>query len=434
MTGWNINRKIILTAVAISAVLSACSSPVITGMKVHMQNREYDDTIHLADSVIARGDSLNAEIWFWRGKALTENVQWSEAAESFMKTYELDTNGELPVNEYWFVFFNCAANTMNSGDIGSAVEMLNMGMMIAPERPDFELMLGDVELNRNSDLPAALGKYQNASQKAEALMESVQEMIDETSDPYMLDFYKQNMDQARNLFIQSLYNSGSVLTMMSLDATEEDRLEYLNQAKDAYLKALVVEPTNVDMLDALAGTYLLEGDYDSAIGIFDQAFVNIELGLAEGWLEENEADEIMANMLISKGYAYIEMEDYLQAINELNSARDLIGDDYIILSTLAHANFVMDNYDEALSILDSVIMIEGLNPDEIGNVYYMRYACYNRMELDSEAAEALETALDFDPDNANYWRYLASTYSRLGRRSDAINAMQKAEDLDSLNE
>ncbi|NOQ23388.1 MAG: tetratricopeptide repeat protein [Candidatus Aegiribacteria sp.] len=434
MTGWNLNRKIILTVVAISAVLAACSSPAVTGMKVHMQNQEYDEIIHLADSVIARGDSLNAEIWFWRGKALTEKKQWPEAAESFMKAYELDADGALAINEYWFVFFNSAANTMDTGDIGSAVEMLNIGMLVAPERPDFELMLGDVELNRNSDLPAALGNYRNASQKAEALMASLQQMIDDTSDPYMLDYYTQNLAQTRNLFIQAIYNSGSILTMMALDATEEDMLEYLHQAKDVYGKALEVDPTNVDMLDALAGTYLLEGDYESAIAIFDQAFINIGLGLEEGWLEEDEANGIMANMLVSKGYAYIEMENYQQSIIELNSARELIGDDFIVLSTLAHANFVMENYDESLSILDSVVMIEGLTPDELANAYYTRYACFNRKELDSEAVEALETALDFDPGNANYWRYLASTYSRLGRRNDAINAMQKAEDLDSLND
>ena len=434
MTGWNLNRKFVLTIIAISALLAACSSPVVTGMKVHMQNQEYDDIIHLADSVIAQGDSLNAEIWFWKARALTEKSQWSEAAVSFMKAYELDTNGALTVDEYWFVFFNSAANTMNNGDIGSAVEMLNSGIQVAPGRPDFELMLGDFELNINNDLPAALEDYRSASQKAEALMADVQDMLDDTDDPYMLDYYSQSLAQARNLFIQALYNSGSVLTMMALDATEEEMPEYIAQAKDTYAKALLADPTNIDMLDALAGAYMLEADYASAIGIYDEAFANIELGLAEGWLEPDEANGIMANMLVSKGYAYIEMEEYSQAISELNSAYELVGNDFVILSTLAHVNFVMENYDESLSILDSVIMIEGLTPDQLSNAYYTRYACFNRKELDSEAAEALETALDFDPDNANYWRYLASTYSRLGRRNDAINAMQNAEDLDSQND
>ncbi|MEN8208134.1 MAG: tetratricopeptide repeat protein [Candidatus Fermentibacteria bacterium] len=433
MSVWNLNRKIILTVIAISAMLAACSSPVVTGMKVHMQNQEYDDIIHLADSVIAQGDSLNAEIWFYRAQALTEKSQWSEAAQSFVKAYELDTNGALSIHEYWFVFFNSAANIMNDGDVGSSVEMLNKGIMVAPGRPDFELMLGDVELRVNNDLQAALDYFMNASRKAEILITETQAKIDDTSDPYMLDYYSQNLAQAENLYIQALYNSGSILTMLSLDSPEE-MPEYIQQAKDVYQKALQIDPTNVDILDVLAGTYMLEGDYESAIGLYDEAFVNIQLGIDEGWLDPEEADVIMANMLVSKGYAYIEMEDYPQAISELNSAKDIAPNDYIVLSTLAHANFVMEDYDESLSILDSVIAIEGLTPEELANAYYTRYACFNRKELDSEAAEALETALDFDPDNANYWRYLASTYSRLGRRNDAINAMQKAEDLETSND
>lgn len=433
MTLLNHSRKMILIAAAVSALLAACASPAVTGMKVHMQNQEYDEIISLADSVIAGGDSLNAEIWFWRGKAFTEKVEWSEATESFMRANELDPNGTLAINEYWFVFFNSAANTMSDGDLENAVEMLEKGMQVAPERPEFELMLGDVELNKNNDLTAALEYFQNASLKAEALIAEYQEIINGTDDPYALDYYSKNLEQARSLCIQALFNSGSVLTMIAMDATEEEMSEYLEQVKDAYNKALDIDPTNVDVLDALAGACMLEGDYESALGIFDEAFANIELGLAEGWLEEEEADQIKANMLVSRGYAYIEMEEFQKAITELDNARNIIGNDFIILSTLAHANFVMENYDEALSILDSIMLIEGLTPDELANAYYTRYACYNRKELDSEAVEAMETALEYQPDNANYWRYLASTYSRLGRRNDAINAMEMASDLDTEN-
>jgi len=431
LPGLNLNRSLILTVIAVFAMLTACGSPIVTGMKVHMQNQEYDEIIQLSDSVIAEGDSLNAEIWFWRGRAFTEKSQWTEAAESFDKANELDESGSLALNEFWFVFFNSAANTLNEGDFESAVDMLEAGIQIAPDRPDFELMLGDVELNRNNDYQAALQDYQNASRKARALIATLQEMIDDTSDPYTLDYYNQNLDKARNLCIQALYNSGSVMTMIVMDNdSEEESQESIQQIKDIYAEALDIDPTNIDVLDALAGVYMLEGDYDSAIGIYDEAADNINIGVSEGWLDESEASDMMANILVSKGYAYIEMEDYDNAITELNQARDIIGDDFIVLSTLAHANFVLENYDEALSILDTALMIDGLTPDELASAYYIKYACYNRKEMDSEAAEALETALEFQPDNADYWRYLASTYSRLGRRNDAINAMEKAGELD----
>jgi tetratricopeptide (TPR) repeat protein len=395
-----------------------------------MQNQEYDDVIHLADSIIAMGDSLDPEVWFWRGKAFTEMNQWSDAAESFWRASQLEGSEALGIDEYWFTFFNSAANILNDGDIGAAVEILEQGMIVAPARPDFQLMLGDIELNVNEDLEAALADFQGAADKSEALIGGIQESIDGTSDPYELDYYSQLLGQAKTTVMQALYNSGSVLTMMAMTAEEDQVAGYVQQARDAYLRALDIDPTNVDMLDALAGAYLIEEDYQSALDTYQEALTNIDLGIAEGWIAQDEADALKADILVSEGYALIEMEQYDQAIIELNQARSLIGDDYIILTSLAHANFVMEHYEESLAQLESVMLIEGLGPDDLANAYYMTYANYNRLEMDEEAAEALETALQFQPDNANYWRYLASTYSRLGRRNDAIEALEKAEELD----
>lgn len=429
MSKWISNRYVIVTAIALLMTLAACSSPVVTGMKVHMQNQEYEDIIHLADSVIAQGDSLNAEIWFWRGRAQVNMNHWLDASESFEKTWELDTEGKLDISDYWFAFFNAAASIMNEEDIDSAVDLLQKGAEIYPERPDFALMMGDINLNIYDDDATALEFFQTASQKAQALIPVMERRISDTSDPYLADYYSQNLNQVVSLCIQALYNSGSVLSIMSLNASEEDAPGLLEQAKAEYLKALEIDPTNVDVLEAIADTYLLEGDFESAIGIFDEAFIQIDLGVSEGWLDPEEANELKANMMISKGYAYIEMGDFDQAISELNAAQDLIGNDFIVLSTLAHAHFIMENYEEALSMLDSALMIEGLSNDALANAYYTKFACYSRKEMDEEAAEALETALEFAPENARYWELLASTYSRLGRRNDAIEAMQKAQDF-----
>ncbi len=429
MSKWISNRHVIVAVIALLMTLAACSSPVVTGMKVHMQNQEYEDTIHLADSVIAEGDSLNAEIWFWRGRAQTNMNRWLSASESFAKTWELDTQGKHDISEYWFAIFNAAASIMNEGDIDSAVELLQTGAEMYPERPDFDLMMGDINLNVHSDNTAALESFQSASRKATALIPAMELQISETSDPYMADYYSQSLDQITIICIQALYNSGSVLSIMSLNLPEEEASDLIEQAKAEYRKALEIDPTNVDVLEVLADTYMLEGDYESAIDIFNNAFIQIDQGVTEGWLDPEEAIEIKANMMITKGYAYIEMGEFDQAISELNAAQDLIGNDFIVLSTLAHANFVMENYDEALSILDSALMIEGLTNDALANTYYTRFACFSRKEMDREAADALETAIEFNPDNARYWELLASTYSRLGRRNDAIDAMQKAQDL-----
>ncbi len=424
-----ISRTIIALMVVAAALLGACSTAAVTGMKVHIQNQEYQEAIHLADSVIAQGDSLDPNVWFWRGQALSQINQWQDAAISFRKAWENGASPDLGISDYWFTFYNSAAALMNDGDKGAAVQMLQWGMDIAPERPDFNMMLGDMALNVDGDKEAALDNFEAASEKAEALVAEVQQMMDAASNASELDYYSQELNQAKNILIQSLYNSGSVLTMLGMAAGDDQMQDYLSSAMDDYQKALDVDPTNVDVLSSMADGYLLMNDFDSAMQTFDQAISNIELGVSEGWLDPDEADGLKANILVSKGIALIQMEKYEEALDALSQARDLEGDDYVVLTSMAHANFVTEQYDEALDLLDSALGIDGLDSEQLANAYYMEYACFNRLENDEDAASAMEMALQFQPDNAEYWRYLASTYSRLGRRNDAIAAMEKAESL-----
>ena len=54
------------TGVALAAIaglvmlLTSCGSPTITGIKVHIQNHEYQDAVDLADEAIASGENVTA--------------------------------------------------------------------------------------------------------------------------------------------------------------------------------------------------------------------------------------------------------------------------------------------------------------------------------------------------------------------------------------
>lgn len=422
---------VLASVTALLAVLSACSSPAVTGMIVHMQNQEYVETVHLADSVIANGEGQNPQVWLWRGRALANLSDWVGASESFAKVNSLDPTVDL--SEYWFAFFNAGVTLMGEDDVQGAVDMLLSGREIIPGAPNFDLMLGDIELNVNGDLDAALVRFQEAGTKAEAQGVMLEQLLEDTDDPMMYDYYAQMLDQSDVLAIQAYFNAGSVYSMKALAASEEEVPGLLQQARDSYESALDIDPTNVDVLGAIADACMLQGDYEGALLVFDDAMNQIDLGVSEGWLSPEDADLLRADMSISIGFAYIEMENYEMAIENLESARAILGDEFMVLATLAHAYFVMEEYDESLVLLDTAVELEGLTPDDFANAYQMKFACYSRMEMDPEAAVALETALQFQPDNARYWELLASTYSRLGRRNDAIEAMQRAEDLDAQN-
>ena len=419
-------RLLAVTAISIS-LLAACSSPAVTGMKVHMQNQEYAETIHLADSVIADGDSLNAEVWLWRGRAQANLNDWVGASESFIKVHSLDPSVDL--SDYWFAFYNGSVTLMGEEEIQGALGLLNAGRMIMPDDPNFDLLLGDIELNVNSDREAALANFMAAGEKGLTRIGVLNEAMEETEDPYMMDYYLQILGQTELIAIQGFFNSGSVLSMMALSADETEAANLRQQAREVYERALAIDQTNIDVLEAIAECEMLEGDYEAALAIYDDAFVQIDLGVTEGWLTPEEADQLKANMMVSKGFAYIEMEQFDQAISELDAARSLIGDDFVVLATLAHAQFMMEDYHSSLGALETALSFEGLSPQDLASAYQMRFACYSRLEMDAEAAVALESALNYDPDNAGYWELLASTYSRLGRRQDAIDAMQRAEEL-----
>jgi tetratricopeptide (TPR) repeat protein len=423
-------NAIACVTVSMLAVITACASPAVTGMIVHMQNQEYEETIHLADSVIANGEgAADPLVWLWRGRAQANLTDWAGAAESFSKTHELDPAVDL--SEYWFAFFNAGVTLMGEDDVQGAIDILMTGREIIPTAPNFDLMLGDIELNVNGDLDAALLCFQEAGTKADAQIILFEQLMDETEDPAVADYYAQSLDQTELIAIQALFNAGSIYSMQAQTASAEEAAVFLQQALDSYDAALAVDPTNVDVLGAIADVYMLQADYEGALQVFENAMVQLDLGVSEGWLDPVVADQLRADMLVSIGFAYIEMEDYEQAISNLEAARTLIGDDFIVLATLAHARFVMEEYEVSLDMLDLALGIEGLSPEDLANAYQMEFACYSRMEMDTEAAVAMETALQYTPDNARYWELLASTYSRLGRRDDAIDAMQRMEELDA---
>ena len=54
MEDWFESHKTLVPVLAGLLLVAACSSPAVTGIKVHIQNSEYLDAITLADSVIAR--------------------------------------------------------------------------------------------------------------------------------------------------------------------------------------------------------------------------------------------------------------------------------------------------------------------------------------------------------------------------------------------
>jgi len=425
-----LHKKAAITSailLAAAAMLVACANPTVTGMKVHIQNGEYEDAVHLADSVI-EAESATAEIWMWRGQALSTLNDWTEAARSYRMAYEMDPTFAAEIAKEWFVFYNAAGALFSEDEMDEAMEIIQTGQSIAPGRPEFDQMLGDLAL-QEGDRQEALDHFEKAWELAQPLMEDYQQKMETTEDPRQQEYFADMLESTRSNAVLSLFNIGVIHKAMAMEAGDEaTRDEHLQTAQEALNTALEMQPGNSDVLNALADIMILRGRFDEALEVFDEAIATIDRQVAEGVIAEEEGAAIKAEIRVKEGLTLIEMEEFDQALAQLEAVLEgEYGTDYSILASVAHAYFQMERYEDALEKLQEAVAISGVTPEQLAQGYFMQYAAYTRMEEDEAAAQALEVALQYDPENAQYWEYLASTYSRLDRRNEAIEAMEKAE-------
>lgn len=419
-----------LSAAAALAVMAfaACSTPAVTGVKVHIQNGEYLDAIHLADSVIAAGESQNAELWMWRGKAQGNIRDWTGASESFQNVARLDPAMAAQLDEYWFVFYNAAASSLDSGDVASARNYLEAGKSVVSGRPEFDQMLGDLAM-QEGDYETALTHFQESADISREYVANLGAML-ESAPADQKPAIEDALSNAESTFLLSLYNVGMIhKALAGMSDTEEASAAHLDGAVAVLEEAVTIDPTNADVLNLLAQVYLLSGSFDDAMAVFDDALAGIDAGLAEGWLSPEDAQAIRGEIMLTRGAALLEMERFPEAVAELEAARDINGPSYLLLGNLAQAYIMQEEYDSAMAVLDEAAGLPDLTDEERANTLYMKFAALNQLERDTEAAAALEAALAINPGNADWWEYLASTYSRLNRRGDAIEAMEHAQQI-----
>lgn len=424
-----VKSMITVALVASLIVVAGCSSPAITGIKVHIQNGDYERAITLADSVLQGPEATNAEVWYWKARAHSFLHDWENSAEAFSQVYRLDPLRQAEIADFWTVFYNTANSRFTAGDIPGAQEMLSTGAAIAPDRPEFPQMLGDILVNQGS-VEEALDRFDEAFALGNTMAAELEVQKGTEADPARLEYLENEYYRVLSGAVLSSYNSARILENLYLRSEDETQKEaYASRAVGILDAGLLLDPTNPDLLETKAEILLIQGKYDEALAVYDNAEQSILLGESEGWITPEESVGLRGALYLTRGFALLEMERSDEALEQLEASRALIGDSYDVLATIAHANVVLERYEQSLAVLNQAIALTGLAPEEMGNLYYMIFVNNSRMERDQVSLEALLTAIQYDPENAMYYDYLASTYSRLGRRQLAIEAMEKAEEL-----
>lgn len=403
----------------------------MTGIKVHIQNGDYARAIHLADSVLAGPEAGNAEVWYWKGRAHSFTRDWENSALAFGEAFRIDPSRADDIGEFWSVFYNTANSRFAEGDVEGALEMLDRGREISPERPEFPQMLGDIHLNRG-DVPTALDLFAEAFHLGAVMVAGLESEMERESDPARYDFLENEFYRVLAGAVLSSYNSARILENLYFRTEDPlEQSEYAERAMAILGEGLELDPMNPDLLETKAEILLIQGRFDEALQVYDEAEAAIEYSESEGWIAPEEAAEMRGMVMLTRGFAMLEMERFDEALLQLEGSRSILGDSYEVLATMAHANVLLEDYHRSLEVLENAKRIEGLSSAELANLHYMVFVNYSRLERDQDSLEALLQAVQYDPENALYYEYLASTYSRLGRRQLAIQAMERAEQIRS---
>ena len=422
-------KRMMLALVAGLIIFAACSSPAVTGIKVHIQNGEYQEAIHLADSVIAGAEAANPEVWYWQGRAYSSIKVWDKAAVCFVEAFELDPTYASNLSNYWPAFYNTAIGYYDEGNVTEAIDMLKAGKAIVPTRPEFDQMLGTFALN-DENYEEAIDYFESSVIVGLEQIDYLRTQIDGSIDPAATEILNEDLDRSVQSVVLASYNSGSILKNLYMNSEDEtEALAYREEAISVLDTAIETDPSNADLMTLLAEFYILSQEYDAALAIYDDALVAIDTGVEEGWIAEEDAADMKAGVLLTRGFTFIEMDRFDEGIAALEECRIQMGDTYQVLELIAHANFTMENYDRAIETLEEIVNNDGFSADEYAKAWSNMYANYTRLSRDGDALTAIKTAVEYVQDNPVYYESLANAYARLGRNNEAMQAMEKAESL-----
>ncbi len=181
------------------------------------------------------------------------------------------------------------------------------------------------------------------------------------------------------------------------------------RSKEYLERAVSLDPKNPKARLQLAILYSYEGKKDSAEKIL------------RGILK----DTTMVEAYKELGILLFEKGDYQGAIENLEKAHQLKGDDYEILANLGQAYAQIGRYDDAVDYLKRAYEIKS---DEYRIPFAIAGILYDAKRY-KEALDYVNLAINMKKDDPNLYELRAAIYRALGRTKDAVADFKRAEDL-----
>jgi tetratricopeptide (TPR) repeat protein len=433
------NTRILATITVLIGLLWGCapSDPLVDNARQSVQRGNFEAAIQSADEAIAL-DSSNTLAYYYRGVAygaLAEDIMppsnrvsyYENMKESFSNANHWGSRAEekpgelvnIPnvVNASWAMEHNSGAEILMSDSlqatmadpIGDAIAHFNNAIIIQPDSAITYIVLSSTHF-REGDLDKATEVFEIGFPK-------IQEPLVDDYD-YLINLYliAQRFDDVREL------------------STE---------ARETY-------PDEPVFVQYLADSYLQTGQIDEAISLVRELIAqdpdNPQYYLVLG-TQIYQSATAMSNELSALYDRILRMED--QARNLRGAEREEVNRNILALRNEASEKEAEVERLTQIAITE-INEVVRLRPDDdgayniLGIIYQNRAAGFFEkrnaeldntlaMQYDDKAKENLrmamvnyEKAVEFAPDETEYWQALFQVYTTLGMQEKALEAMEKA--------
>jgi len=188
-------------------------------------------------------------------------------------------------------------------------------------------------------------------------------------------------------------------------------------AIQTYIKAIEIDPTNLELKTFLGLLYYENKEYEKAIEVLNEV-------TAKADPQSKEFAEALHNIAIS----YDLMGQSEKAIESYQNALKVAPGNIDLMFNMGRLYFMKEDYEKAIESLEKVLE---KNPDDfdshlnIGNAYL-------QLEKFDKAIPYFKKTVEIKPDNANAWNNLGVAYIRAGMTEEGKAAFEKSDELKSV--
>ena len=186
----------------------------------------------------------------------------------------------------------------------------------------------------------------------------------------------------------------------------------LDQAREAYEKALRLDPDYADSHNNLGSMHLKAGEIDKAIGSYRTA------GRLAPW-----SGDVQNNL----GHALLEKGLHAEAVHAFRRAHEIDGEAPQPLVSLGNAYLQMKRFQEAIPVFGEALQ---MRPDSAEVHHNLGFAFLESGRLD-DALASFESALRIQPQYASAQNNKGTVFLRRGRFQEAGRAFEEAIQADS---